>query len=103
MRVVGDPKLKITRVALSPGAAGMQSEIGALENSDIQLLITGESREWETVEYTADAVSEKRSKALIMLGHIPSEQAGMEECVRWLKPLVPELQVEFIPAAQPFW
>lgn len=103
MRVVGDPRLKITRVALSPGAAGMQREIGALENSDIQLLITGESREWETVEYTADAVSEKRSKALIMLGHIPSEQAGMEECVRWLKPLVPELQVEFIPAAQPFW
>jgi len=103
MRVVGDPKMKITRVALSPGAAGMHAEIQALEIPGVQLLITGESREWETVEYAADAVSEKKQKALIVLGHIPSEQAGMEECVRWLKPFVPEVPIEFVPAAQPFW
>jgi putative NIF3 family GTP cyclohydrolase 1 type 2 len=103
MRVVGDPQMKITRVALSPGAAGMQREIGALENPAIQLLITGESREWETVEYAADAVSEKKNKALIVLGHIPSEQAGMEECTRWLKTFVSEVPVNFVPAAQPFW
>jgi putative NIF3 family GTP cyclohydrolase 1 type 2 len=103
MRVVGDPQMKITRVALSPGAAGMQREIGALENPDIQLLITGESREWETVEYAADAVSEKKNKALIVLGHIPSEQAGMEECTRWLKTFVSEVPVTFVPATQPFW
>jgi putative NIF3 family GTP cyclohydrolase 1 type 2 len=103
MRVVGDPQMKITRVALSPGAAGMQREIAALENPDIQLLITGESREWETVEYAADAVSEKKNKALIVLGHIPSEQAGMEECTRWLRTFVSEVPVNFVPAAQPFW
>jgi putative NIF3 family GTP cyclohydrolase 1 type 2 len=103
MRVVGDPQMKVTRVALSPGSAGMQREIGALEKPDIQLLITGESREWETVEYAADAVSEKKNKALIVLGHIPSEQAGMEECTRWLKTFVSEVPVNFAPAAQPFW
>jgi putative NIF3 family GTP cyclohydrolase 1 type 2 len=103
MRVVGDPQMKVTRVALSPGSAGMQREIGALEKPDIQLLITGESREWETVEYAADAVSEKQNKALIVLGHIPSEQAGMEECTRWLKTFVSEVPVNFVPAAQPFW
>jgi hypothetical protein len=88
---------------LSPGSAGMQREIGALETPDIQLLITGESREWETVEYAADAVSERKNKALIILGHIPSEQAGMEECTRWLKTFVSEVPVNFVPAAQPFW
>jgi putative NIF3 family GTP cyclohydrolase 1 type 2 len=103
MRVVGDPKMKVTRVALSPGSAGMQREISALEKADIQLLITGESREWETVEYAADAVSEKKNKALIILGHLPSEQAGMEECTRWLKTFVSEVPVNFVPAAQPFW
>jgi putative NIF3 family GTP cyclohydrolase 1 type 2 len=103
IRVVGDPKMNVTRVALSPGSAGMQREIGALEKPDIQLLITGESREWETVEYASDAVSEKRNKALIILGHIPSEQAGMEECTRWLKTFVSEVPVKFVPAAQPFW
>jgi putative NIF3 family GTP cyclohydrolase 1 type 2 len=103
MRVVGDPKMEVTRIALSPGAAGMQREIGALQKPEIQLLITGESREWETVEYTADAVSEKKNKALIVLGHIPSEQAGMEECTRWLRTFVSEVPVNFVPAAQPFW
>jgi putative NIF3 family GTP cyclohydrolase 1 type 2 len=103
MRVVGDAHMKISRLALSPGSAGMRREIGALEKPDIQVLITGESREWETVEYAADAVSEKKSKALIILGHIPSEQAGMEECSRWLKTFVSEVPVNFVPAAQPFW
>jgi putative NIF3 family GTP cyclohydrolase 1 type 2 len=103
MRVVGDPEMKVTRVALSPGSAGLQREIGALEKADIQLLITGESREWETVEYAADAVSEQKNKALIILGHIPSEQAGMEECTRWLKTFVSEVPVNFVSAAQPFW
>jgi len=103
MRVVGDPHMKVTRVALSPGSAGMQREIGAMERPDVQLLVTGESREWETVEYAADAVSEKKNKALIILGHIPSEQAGMEECTRWLKAFVSEVPVTFVPAAQPFW
>src|ERR1700732_2335153 len=103
MRVVGDPQMKITRVALSPGSAGMQREIGALEKPDIHVLITGESREWETVEYAADGVGEKRNKALIILGHVPSEQAGMEECIRWLKTFVSEIPVNFVPAAQPFW
>jgi putative NIF3 family GTP cyclohydrolase 1 type 2 len=103
MRVVGNPKMKLTRVALSPGAAGMNREIGALQLPEIQLLITGESREWETVEYAADAVSEKKNKALIVLGHIPSEQAGMEECTRWLKTFISEVPVAFVPAKQPFW
>jgi putative NIF3 family GTP cyclohydrolase 1 type 2 len=103
MRVVGDPHMKVTRVALSPGSAGMQREIGAMERPDVQLLVTGESREWETVEYAADAVSEKKNKALIILGHIPSEQAGMEECTRWLNAFVSEVPVTFVPAAQPFW
>ena len=46
MRVVGDPTMKVSRVALSPGAAGMEREIRALEIPEVQLLITGASREW---------------------------------------------------------
>ena len=103
MRVVGDPKLKIKKVALVPGASGFVKETHALEISDVQVLVTGEPREWETVEYVADAVTEGKPKALIILGHIPSEQAGMEECARWLKTFVSEVPVEFVPAREPFW
>jgi putative NIF3 family GTP cyclohydrolase 1 type 2 len=103
MRVVGDPRLKIRKVALVPGASGFGKETRALEISDVQVLVTGEPREWETVEYVADAVTEGKPKALIILGHIPSEQAGMEECARWLKTFVSEVPVEFVPTREPFW
>lgn len=103
VRVVGEPGMKITKLGLSPGAAGSQREIHALEQDDVQVLLVGETREWETVEYAADAVSEGRNKALIVLGHVPSEQPGMEECARWLKGFVKNLPVEFVPAKQPFW
>jgi putative NIF3 family GTP cyclohydrolase 1 type 2 len=103
VRVVGNPEMKVTKVGFSPGAAGSEREIHALEQDDVQLLMVGETREWETVEYAADAMSEGRQKALIVIGHIPSEQPGMEECARWLKGFVKDVPVEFVPAKQPFW
>jgi hypothetical protein len=63
----------------------------------------GETPEWETVEYVADAVTEHRPKALVILGHIPSEQAGMEECTRWLKTFIHDVPIQFVPAHEPFW
>jgi putative NIF3 family GTP cyclohydrolase 1 type 2 len=102
LRVVGDPELKVTKVALSPGAGGSLREIRALERDDVELLVLGETREWETVEYVADAVAQGRKKALVVLSHIPSEQAGMEECV-WLKGLVRDVPIDFLPARDPFW
>jgi len=103
LRVVGDPEMKVLKVGFSPGAAGSEREIRALEQDDVQVLMVGETREWETVEYAADAVSQHRPKALIVIGHIPSEQPGMEECARWLQGFVKTVPVEFVPAKQPFW
>jgi putative NIF3 family GTP cyclohydrolase 1 type 2 len=103
VRVVGDPEMKVTKVGFSPGAAGFQRETHALERDDVQVLLVGETREWETVEYAADAVTQGRKKALIVIGHVPSEQAGMEECTRWLKGFVNNVPVEFVAAKEPFW
>lgn len=103
VRVVGEPEMKVTKIAFSPGAAGFQRETHALEQDDVQVLLVGETREWETVEYAADAVTQGRNKALIVIGHVPSEQGGMEECTRWLKGFVKTVPVEFVAAKQPFW
>jgi putative NIF3 family GTP cyclohydrolase 1 type 2 len=102
-RVVGDQKMKLTKVAFLPGAAGSQRQIQLLERDDVEALMIGEVPEWETVEYVADAASEGKHKALLLLTHIPSEQAGMEECARWLKGFVTEVPVEFVASQQPFW
>lgn len=103
VRVVGEPGMKVTRIAFSPGSAGFVRETHALEMEKVEVLLVGETREWETVEYAADAVSEGRKKALIVIGHVPSEQAGMEECARWLKTFVKDVPIEFVPTKQPFW
>jgi putative NIF3 family GTP cyclohydrolase 1 type 2 len=103
VRVVGDPEMKVTNVALSPGAAGFVRETHALEIDDVQVLLVGETREWETVEYAADAVTQGRKKALIVIGHIPSEQEGMDECAKWLKGFVKDVPVEFVPTKEPWW
>jgi putative NIF3 family GTP cyclohydrolase 1 type 2 len=103
IRVVGDPAMHVTKVALSPGYAGFPGARRMLQRDDVEVLVMGEGVEWETVEYGDDASAEGRHKALIILGHIPSEQAGMEECARWLKGFVTEVKVEFIATAEPFW
>jgi putative NIF3 family GTP cyclohydrolase 1 type 2 len=98
-RIAGDREMKVTRVAFSPGSAGFHRETGALEMPDVQVLIAGETHEWETVEYVTDARTEGRAKALILLGHIASEQAGMEECARWLRTFLTNVPIEFVPTA----
>jgi putative NIF3 family GTP cyclohydrolase 1 type 2 len=101
-RIAGDREMKVTRVAFSPGSAGFHRETGALEMPDVQVLIAGETHEWETVEYVTDARSEGRAKALILLGHIASEQAGMEECARWLRTFLTGVPIEFV-ATSDMW
>ncbi|HEX6053129.1 MAG TPA: Nif3-like dinuclear metal center hexameric protein [Gemmatimonadaceae bacterium] len=103
LRVIGDSSLRVTNVALAPGFAGFPTHRQALQRDDVEVLVIGEAHEWETVEYVADAIAAGRKKALIVIGHIPSEQAGMEDFARWLEKLVPEVPVRFVPAADPFW
>jgi putative NIF3 family GTP cyclohydrolase 1 type 2 len=103
LRAVGNPEMKVTKLALSPGSAGFERETHALEPENVEVLLVGETREWETVEYAADAVTEGKRKALIVIGHVPSEQAGMEECARWLKTFLKDVPIEFVATKQPFW
>jgi putative NIF3 family GTP cyclohydrolase 1 type 2 len=103
MRVVGDPKLAINRVVASWGYASRDPGIKLLAQPDVDALIVGEAREWELVEYAQDAISSGQKKALLVLGHVVSEQAGMKYCAEWLKTFISDVPVEFVAAAEPFW
>jgi putative NIF3 family GTP cyclohydrolase 1 type 2 len=104
MRVVGDAKLPVRRVAASWGYASlMPGMIKFASRPDIDVVICGETREWELVEYVQDQVASGAKKALIVMNHVVSEQAGMKYCADWLKPIVPEVPVEFIASQEPFW
>jgi len=103
IRIVGDPNLKITQVAYAPGAAGEETQVKALERDDVEVLLVGEIPEWETILYARDAQQQGRKKALILLGHVTSEESGMDYCAKWLKPFFPGLPIQYLPAGEPYW
>ncbi|MDR3626363.1 MAG: Nif3-like dinuclear metal center hexameric protein [Ignavibacteriaceae bacterium] len=103
IRVVGDPGLKISKIAFLPGAYGGHSHVKALEKEGVQLLLIGEATEWEGIAYISDAVGQKRNQAMILLGHEVSEESGMKECAKWLRDFIPGLPIKYIPAGEPFW
>jgi putative NIF3 family GTP cyclohydrolase 1 type 2 len=101
MRVIGDPQTRIAKIAVNPGFANLMGAIRLLEQAD--LLVVGEPREWEGVEYAQDAIAAGQKKGMLLLGHAISEDPGMDLCATWLKTFIPEVPIEWIPAGEPFW
>lgn len=101
--VVGDPAMKLTKVRLAPGAPGSPYHIRILGQTDTELLIAGEVPQWETYEYMRDAVDQGRKKAVIFIGHVNSEEAGMEYCADWLKSFIHDIPVSFVGSGPSYW
>jgi putative NIF3 family GTP cyclohydrolase 1 type 2 len=96
IRVIGNPDMNFTKVAFMAGAPGGQRHIQMLAGDDVEVLIAGEANEWETYLYAHDASLQGRNKAVVFLGHIKSEEAGMEYCARWLEGFIKGVPVYFI-------
>ena len=101
MRSVGNPQLRVRRIALLPGSVPIQTTLEVLP--DVDALIAGEIREWESSEYARDAITEGRDKALILVGRTVSEDSGMKFCAQWLESIVPEVGSRWIAAGDPYW
>jgi putative NIF3 family GTP cyclohydrolase 1 type 2 len=101
LRVIGDPRAEVSKVALSPGAAGLRMQMQLMPKADVY--VCGEATEWEGIEYARDTIASGEKKGMILAGHVVTEEPGMNLCAQWLHTLVPELPVEWIPAGDPFW
>ncbi|MEP6917754.1 MAG: Nif3-like dinuclear metal center hexameric protein [Acidobacteriota bacterium] len=101
MRTVGQAGYRITRIALSPGTSDLLSSVQMLQQAD--LIVSGEPREWEAVEYVFDTASAGQPKSMIAVGRLVSEEPGMRACAAWLGKLVPEVPVENIAIGDPYW
>ncbi len=102
LRYIGDPSATCSIIALLPGAGGGQNQLRTFIESKADLLIVGESSEWETPEYVRDARALGKPTSLIVLGHAYSEEPGMEWLVQWLKPKVPGIPVSHIASGETF-
>jgi putative NIF3 family GTP cyclohydrolase 1 type 2 len=103
MRVLGDPAMTVRRALASWGYVSLMPGLPYIARDDVDALVVGETREWELVEYVQDQIASGRKKALIVIGHVPSEQAGMKYCAEWLRSFISEVPIDFIPADEPFW
>jgi putative NIF3 family GTP cyclohydrolase 1 type 2 len=97
IRIVGNPEMKFTKLAFMAGAPGGQNHVKMLRKKDVEVVIGGEAPEWETYMYAKDAASLGMNKAVIFLGHIKSEEAGMQYCGEWLKSFIKNVPIHFIP------
>ncbi len=101
LRCVGDPKAKVSKILIGPGYATPRI------TPDVDVVIGGEQQEadggFDNIEYVMDAASLGVAKGVIMLGHVISEQAGMEDFGNWLRTFIPAVPIQFVPAEEPFW
>lgn len=102
VRFAGDPDMPCSRVALRVGSPGGRAQIESLMVPGVDVVITGESPEWETCEYVRDSAAAGQRKALIILGHANSEDAGVRWVADWIRGLVPEVPVTHIATGDPF-
>ncbi len=100
-RCVGDQKAKVSRILLGPGYATPRM------TAEADVVIGGEQQEadgaFDNAEYVADAASLGMAKGLILLGHVISEQPGMEDLAKWMRTFIQEVPIQFVPAEEPFW
>jgi len=78
IRVVGDPQARVRRITLLPGVSALAATMKSLPECDV--LLAGETREWESVEYAQDTAASGQKKGMIMLGRVVSEEPGMSVC-----------------------
>lgn len=101
MRIIGNPRARLQTIAVLPGTVPIQAALMHLPQVDA--IIAGEIREWESSEYARDTITSGRDKALILIGRTLSEDPGMKVCAQWLETIVPETPVRWLPAGDPYW
>lgn len=101
--VIGNKEMKVKNVRFAPGAPGSSMHIRLLEDKNVDVVVAGESQHWETYEYARDAVGQGKNKAIIFLGHVASEEGGMEHCASWLKGFIKDTPIHFVESGPAYW
>ena len=97
IRVVGDPGMTVSRIALGPGY-GVPPLTAAVD-----LAVGGETPEsGGNAQYALDAAAIGQARATIILGHMLSEDFGMQEVAEWLRTVVADVPIDWLPAEEPF-
>lgn len=93
LRFVGDLSQNASKILLIPGAAGGKRQIERIQKEKPDVLICGESPEWETPEYVRNANEMGEKLGMIVIGHSASEEGGSEFMAEWVRQNIPDVTV----------
>ena len=102
VRVIGNLKQECKTIYMAFGYMDSRMQIAAIQQYKPDLILSGETREWETVERVRDGQLMGQKTALLVLSHSVSEEAGMEYAAKWLQPKVPGVKITHIASMNPF-
>jgi putative NIF3 family GTP cyclohydrolase 1 type 2 len=102
VRLVGNPEETVQTFYLAFGYHDSRVQIENIRKYNPDMILSGETREWETVERIRDGLIMGKKTSLVVLSHSASEEAGMEYAAEWLRQLFPTLSVSHIPSGNPF-
>jgi len=102
VRVVGNLDQKCTTIYLAFGYMDSKRQIAAIQEFKPDLILSGETREWETVERVRDGLYMGQKTSLLVLSHSVSEEAGMEYAATWLGTKVTGIKISHIASNNPF-
>ncbi len=101
LRVIGDPAMPVRNMYASYGNFGGLTGASILDSVDV--MVIGEAQDWDLPMFVQDSVAAGRKKAFIVIGHVLSEQWGMDYAADWLRGFVTEIPARYIPIIEPYW
>ncbi len=102
VRAVGNLNQNCGTIYLAFGYMDSKMQIAAIQEHKPDLILSGETREWETVERVRDGLLMGQKTSLLVLSHAVSEEAGMAYAAQWLQPKVPGTKITHIASTNPF-
>lgn len=99
LRLVGDPGLAVTGIAMATETNRPNALNPLIARPDVNLLVCGEVHETETIAYVLDAIALGQPKALLIAGSVAMEDAAARRLARLL-PAITRLPVHYVPVSE---
>lgn len=107
IQIVGSPFTSCKRVGIlvGGGSLGLGTEempATLMKEQNLDVMVCGDITEWTLCPYIRDAAALGMNKAMLVLGHERSEEAGMKYMAPWLVTMIKGVPVHFVDAKEPF-
>lgn len=103
LRATGAPRAGVSRVAIIPGLPNVPQVARALGDARVDVVIVGETCEWEATPYFQDVIASGRPVGMLLVGYGVSEEPGMSQVAAFVRGLAGPIPVHQAAGVDPAW